>query len=66
MLPNSRSEALAVGSAEYQTVKPCKRGHTTPRMTISGACIQCKKQAAKDWYQRVQQALAAVKEQQGA
>lgn len=66
MLPNSRSEALAVGSAEYQTVKPCKRGHTTPRMTLSGACLECKRQAARDVYREGKKAIEAAKEQQGA
>ncbi|HEX7117320.1 MAG TPA: hypothetical protein VF212_00935 [Longimicrobiales bacterium] len=40
-LPKSRALATAMGLDKYQTGKPCKRGHNSPRWTSSNECIAC-------------------------
>lgn len=37
----SRSEAPALGLKEFYDGNPCVRGHTTPRNTKYGYCIEC-------------------------
>lgn len=36
-----RKEAIAQGSSQYYTGKPCRNGHTTYRYTTSGTCSAC-------------------------
>lgn len=44
-LPRSRLAAKQLGSREYFTGEPCKRGHIAPRK-LKGACVCCLKE---DW-----------------
>ena len=36
-----RHEAMAAGDQYYETGLPCKNGHTTKRLTVTGACVSC-------------------------
>lgn len=38
-----RDEAFKHGHTTYNTGKPCKRGHYSPRYSSNGVCIQCLK-----------------------
>lgn len=40
-LPNTRAEARALGSVNYFTGKPCKRGHIAKRYTSTADCYLC-------------------------
>lgn len=40
-LPNSRAAAIAAGSPQYFTGKPCAHGHVANRFTSSGTCVDC-------------------------
>ena len=40
-LPSSRGEAILSGESLYNTGKPCKRGHYSPRYTATCNCRQC-------------------------
>ena len=42
-LPTSRAEAKALNAKYYFTGKPCKQGHTAPRL-LKGACVECRKE----------------------
>jgi 5-methylcytosine-specific restriction endonuclease McrA len=44
----TRDEARSLGLRHYSTGKPCRRGHTSPRRTSSGACIECVRAANKN------------------
>lgn len=44
-LPSSHKEALALGSDEFFTGKPCKYGHIANRRTANSHCVVCKKAA---------------------
>lgn len=43
-----RKEAIAAGLTQYNTGKPCKRGHMSYRYASSGACAACVNGAAAD------------------
>lgn len=47
-MANRKSEALALaiknGDTVYETGKPCKRGHISPRLVSTHVCIQCNKE----------------------
>jgi len=40
-LPDSRQEAIESGAVRYFTGEPCKRGHKSPRYTLTGGCVAC-------------------------
>lgn len=40
---NYRQQASAAGIRTYQTGSPCRRGHTGPRYTSNGMCVECLK-----------------------
>lgn len=61
-LPPSRDEAIQIGSPQYQTMKPCKRGHIGPRDTISGSCLECRTSYIKDRQQLARNAIAKARE----
>lgn len=42
-LPNSRNEAVNLGSKLYCTGEPCSKGHVAPRYTFNYACVECKR-----------------------
>jgi hypothetical protein len=46
-----RAEALAKGSQTYDTGKPCKHGHFSPRYVSTHACIECQKAIGQAWAQ---------------
>jgi hypothetical protein len=48
MKTKSRSQAIKDGDKVYFTGKPCKHGHTSPRLVV-GACLECKKQIDKNY-----------------
>lgn len=41
-VPNSRQEAIRVGS-KYYFEKECKNGHKSPRLTSKSECVECKR-----------------------
>ncbi len=44
----ARQEALRLGLPTYISPTPCKRrGHTGPRRTLYGKCIECEKEDAR-------------------
>jgi hypothetical protein len=43
-LPTSKAEAVRTGSRFFVTAAPCPRGHTGPRYTRGGRCVDCTKQ----------------------
>jgi hypothetical protein len=45
-----RREALALDLAEYQTGKPCKYGHNSPRNTKSAKCLECAAAYGRAYY----------------
>lgn len=45
----ARAQAKERGDKTYETGIPCKQGHTAPRATLTGTCIQCTKEASKRW-----------------
>jgi hypothetical protein len=45
-----RREALALDLAEYQTGKPCKYGHYSPRNTKSANCLECAAAYGRAYY----------------
>lgn len=53
---SSRAFAKANGLTYYVSSKPCKRGHTTQRLTSNGSCLACMElvKAEKDrkYYER--------------
>lgn len=56
-LPDSRQAAIEAGSVHYSTGEPCKRGHVSPRYTVSGACVACKESAVHRDRMRLRDAL---------
>ena len=51
IMGKARAEAIANGSQTYQTGKPCKHGHFSPRYVTTHACVECQKAIAKVWAQ---------------
>lgn len=50
-MKTTRQEAKDVGDSRYFTGKPCKHGHTSPRRTKDGNCVQCTQvKATKRYY----------------
>lgn len=47
----TRDQALSLGLKHYFTGKPCKRGHTAPRYTSTGACTRCQNVATSAAHQ---------------
>lgn len=43
----TRTEALELGDTHYYTGEPCKHGHDSPRYALSGMCVQCSKERAR-------------------
>lgn len=37
----NRTDAARLGALTYDPANPCVRGHTSPRYTKSGACLEC-------------------------
>jgi len=66
MIPVSRSEAIHVGSPVYQTGKPCKRGHTGPRDTIGGFCLECSRDYHREYRKVARDAIRKAKEREAA
>ena len=56
-LPKSHREAIAVGSAIYLTGRPCKRGHYSPRYSMSGDCIECGRTRARERMRKLRDEL---------
>lgn len=44
----SRSEAKRIGTKHYFS-KPCKRGHTGPRLTSTAQCLECLRDRLRGW-----------------
>lgn len=51
-MKRTRAEAIKAKELFYNTRKPCKRGHLAPRSTITMACVECRKEWAKDQHER--------------
>lgn len=44
-----RDEAIKQGLTQYNSGKPCKYGHTSPRVVSTRTCVECKKSRRKVW-----------------
>ncbi len=42
-MENKRSKAIEVGDKYYDTQSKCKNGHKSPRLTVDGSCVECRK-----------------------
>lgn len=42
--PPSRPLARAMGSRFFFTSRPCAHGHLSPRLTLNGVCLECKRE----------------------
>ena len=49
-LPKSISAARKAGEKLYYTGRPCKNGHDSPRMAISGNCVECQREYRRARY----------------
>ena len=47
-----RREATKLGLQRYFTGKPCKHGHLSERLTLSGTCVECNAQYYCAWKTR--------------
>ena len=45
----SRKAARASGLKQYTAGKPCKHGHTAPRLVSNGSCLECARLKANGW-----------------
>lgn len=48
LLPGSRAQAKDAGICRYFTGLQCVHGHISPRLTVSGNCIECFKTVHKE------------------
>lgn len=48
-LPETRKEAIAIGSRHYFTGKPCKYGHISRRLVSKKSCAECNNNQIKKW-----------------
>jgi hypothetical protein len=39
----TRLSAIKKGRSLYMTMKPCSRGHLSPRYVVNGRCVECDK-----------------------
>lgn len=49
---SSKSAARTAGDSVYFTGIPCKNGHVSARLVASGRCLDCKRQADRNRYNR--------------
>lgn len=47
-----RQEAIRTGASTYQSPNPCHRGHTSPRRTRDGQCLECQRYLGRIRYDR--------------
>lgn len=47
-----RQEAIRTGAPTYLSPNPCHRGHTGPRRTRDGQCLECQKYLGRIRYDR--------------
>ena len=66
MIPVSRNEAIQVGSEVYRTGKPCSRGHTGPRDTVKGDCLECRTTYQREYKRIARDAIKRAKEREAA
>ncbi len=43
----SQEESRYLGETRYFTGRPCANGHTAERITKTGGCVECKKEAKR-------------------
>jgi hypothetical protein len=48
----ARAVAREEGRKTYETCLPCKKGHISPRATLTGTCVECTRQASLAWLDR--------------
>lgn len=62
VLTNNIFHKLArdAGDLTYNTNTPCRRGHTSPRYTASGACVACQQQYSRTRSERPSAGLRAI------
>lgn len=51
-LPSTREEASLLGAHLFSTSSPCRRGHSSPRRTSDGKCVECLRENDAKRYQR--------------
>lgn len=61
-MQNNRSDARRLGEIHYKPDKPCRNGHSAPRMTTNGVCVECQKihidKSRKRWREEYNRAKA--------
>lgn len=65
MMPKTRAEAKALGSLFYDTGKPCKFGHASPKYTSVGKCLSCGRDAAMANYQHKSESRRTYRDLRG-
>ena len=60
-IPKTRKEAMASNSPYYDTGKPCKHGHYSPKVTSKGWCVECKNALKNKWHQKNTEHLKAYR-----
>ena len=56
-----RKEAAAQGLVKYETGRPCKHGHLSPRYTATGVCVTCSATAVARHNKALRQSMNAVR-----
>jgi hypothetical protein len=59
-LPKTRKLARELGKTSYFTGAPCKRGHVSPRYTLTCNCIQCMSERIASDRQAFRDAKASI------
>ena len=49
---STRVEAMQHNAVHYSTGYPCKHGHTSPRYTKDGKCVECRVLLANSWNEK--------------
>lgn len=49
MMPSTRQEAISMSAKRYFTGVPCVHGHSSPRRTQTGECLECRAEYLVAW-----------------
>jgi hypothetical protein len=58
-MKSTRAQAIKHYEPRYDTKKPCKQGHLSPRDTITSQCLLCR----KAWSKKTQDQVKALRQQ---
>lgn len=62
----SRAEAIELGLVHFKASKPCIRGHSGPRYTLTGNCVECTVQRVILAQAKMRDRIRAIRAQKGA